>query len=1072
VKTWSFLLLLLALTFPQGNPRAAALDRVPNATLSLPLELPKKGYRLVDAFPGQTVNNPLVLTAPPGETNRLFFAQRNGQIYYFTNLATPTKVLFLDLSHLVVTDGEGGLTGLAFHPRFAETGEFFVFYTRSNRFDETPGLYDQVSKFRLLESDPTRADPDSEVSLIAQFDEHPVHQAGDLQFGPDGYLYISIGDEGSGADTIYRNSQKIDKDFFSAILRIDVDKKPGSLPPNPHPAISDAYAVPPDNPFVGATSFNGKPVDPAKVRTEFWAVGFRNPYRITFDPLTGALFCAEVGQADREEINLITKGGNYGWFYFEGTLRNIHRTETPPAGFEYIWPLYEYDHNASGTYDPLYSGLCVIGGITYRGVKLAQLHGKYIFGDLISRHIWSLDTSSSGSPVVERLLTHNTLIYGFGRDPRNGDLLVAELGKILRLEYSDDTSGEPPPAALSETGAFTDLATLNPHAGIVPYEVNHPFWSDNAIKSRWFSIPDASATMEYHPSGPWSFPDGSVWIKHFEIETIKGDPSSRRRLETRFIVKNPGGVYGITYRWNSEQTDAFLVPEEGMDEVIEIMDEGGLRNQVWRYPARAECLTCHNQTAGHVLGFSTRQLNLTGYHGENQIAALAGAGYFSNPPSTLAGAERLAAINDSSATLLHRVRSYLDANCSYCHQPGGAGRGYWDARISTPLHEARIIDGAVMDDLGIPGALLLKPAAPGESVLLERISRWEGIHMPPLATALLNEPAIDLLQEWLTTSAFVRDRLVFYNDSAWDGNRVAADAGDDSAIAIDKSALFPMQTAAFANYTSFNKGINGMIDVSNLASPPTLADFSFLVGNEDSTENWSPAPPPREIAIRPGAGRFGSDRVTIVWDNQAITNTWLQVVMEANATTGLEAPDVFYFGNAIGETGNEISNARVDPADELLARASPRTLFDPAPIDFPLDFNRDMRVDPADQLIARAHGTTVFNELKLITPSGSTPNLGIASLSGTRWEAVAASRPRLRATIQGQNLLIVLPGVQGEKWELQYQTGPEWRTIPSTQASRPTRQEDSLVWSIPMDREGSFMMLRARRQQSGGLGTE
>ena len=218
-------------------------------------------------------------------------------------------------------------------------------------------------------------------------------------------------------------------------------------------------------------------------------------------------------------------------------------------------------------------------------------------------------------------------------------------------------------------------------------------------------------------------------------------------------------------------------------------------------------------------------------------------------------------------------------------------------------------------------------------------------------------------------AAAVVDRRVFYNGSAWDRNIPAVNADDDDAVATDKSALLPGGTATFANYTSFNKGINGiMIDIAGLLNAPTDGDFAFKVGNDNNPGGWADAPAPTVITVRPGAGLAGSDRIELVWSDNAIRKKWLQVTVLPTVRTGLDAPDIFYFGNAIGESGNSASDAKVDPSDELLARSHPRNVLNPAPLDSPYDYNRDKRVDPADQLIARSNQTSVLTALRLISP--------------------------------------------------------------------------------------------------------
>ena len=219
-------------------------------------------------------------------------------------------------------------------------------------------------------------------------------------------------------------------------------------------------------------------------------------------------------------------------------------------------------------------------------------------------------------------------------------------------------------------------------------------------------------------------------------------------------------------------------------------------------------------------------------------------------------------------------------------------------------------------------------------------------------------------------SVAVVGRSVFYNHSAFDGNNTAANAADDGAIATDKSALLPGGTATFANYTSYSRGINGlMVDMAGLPSTTlTAADFDFRIGNVNDTSSWTSAPAPSSITIRPGAGAGGSARVEIIWPDSAIQNKWLQVTVKATPDTGLNAADVFYYGNAVGESGNSAANAIVDAADQQGAHNNPRTQLNPAPITFAYDYNRDTLVDTTDEALATSNSTTAATALKLIAP--------------------------------------------------------------------------------------------------------
>ena len=718
---------------------ATALERVANTTLQMPTGLPDASYTVEDAFAGLTFRLPVGIVAARGDKNRLFVLEKEGRIQVIPNLASPSKSVFLDLSGKVNAVREGGLLGLAFHPNYRENRYVFVFYTLSTTSSAGSGLHDRLSRFQISSSNTNQVDPASEVVLINQYDEYDTHNAGDLHFGPDGYLYISLGDEGGGGDR-HNNSQRIDKDFYSAIARIDIDKKPGNLAPNPHPSSSSNYSIPSDNPFIGRTSFNGIAVDPAKVRTEFWAVGFRNPWRMSFDPVTWNLYVGDVGQDAREEIDLIVKGGNYGWKYREGSASY---SGTPPAGVTFVDPIFDYSHS---------TGQSVTGGLIYRGTRMPELYGEYIFGDYVAGSVWAV-RFENGNASDFRRLSGASGPAAFGSDPRNGDILIAETSanRVRRLIHAG--GGSPAfPATLAATGAFSDVSKLVPAAGIVPYDINVHFWSDGARKSRWFSLPDLSTTINYDATNNWLFPEGAVWIKHFDLEMIKGDPASARRLETRFIVRNSAGVYGVTYRWGTSTTNATLVPDEGMNETFLIQDGGTTRTQVWRYPSRSECLSCHTEIGGYALGFSTAQINRTFNYGsatENQIKALSDAGYFHVAAGAPESLPALKAATDISATLEQKVRSYLTANCVNCHQPGGTGNGNFDTRYFTPTLAAELINGALLNDYGNSSNRVIRPSSLEHSMLLTRISSLSTGRMPPIGSSVLDTNGIQLISDWI-----------------------------------------------------------------------------------------------------------------------------------------------------------------------------------------------------------------------------------------------------------------------------------------------------------------------------------
>jgi uncharacterized protein (TIGR02597 family) len=753
-----------------------------------------------EAFPGLLFTDPVGMATPPGESNRLFIVERTGRVILIPDLGNPSKVTFLDITARVnsnYTDlekGAEGLTSIAFHPQYAQNGWFYVVY--SSRLSSNN--LNRLSRFQR--SSASTANPDSEVILIEQPDTGYGHNFNEVRFGPDGFLYVAIGDEGDGMSLgdEYRNSQRIDKDFFSAILRIDVSQRAGTLAPNPHPSIKAAYRIPSDNPWIGATQFNGQPIDPGKVRTEFYAIGFRNPWRLSFDPMDGRLYTGDVGLRGREEVNLVVKGGNYGWAFREGTSQ-VGALGHPPAGVTLIAPIAEYERGYGA-----FQGMCVIGGVVYRGSRFPELNGAYIFGDYTSANIWMLRHNGSSATEWKRI-GGMFEISSFGTDPRTGDILICKDklngpdDAIFRLERKA-ASGNPIPETLTQTGLFSDVSNLVPVPGFSAYDVNVPFWSDGALKRRWFGLLDASTKIGFSREGTWAFPSGTIWIKHFELELEQGNPASKRRIETRVLVKNSYGVYGVTYRWGGSTAEAALVPDEGMQESFQISATGSggtIRTQVWSYPSRTECIICHTPSAGFALGFNSSQLNLPiTYKGArtNQVTALGLAGYLDETIADPATLPVLANSTNSAASLEHRARSYLGANCVQCHQPGSNPQSLWDARIATPLADAGIINGALIDYLGDSNNRVLSPGSLRKSSIYSRVAALGPKHMPPLATSVVDSESTALLADWiLSLTTFVKgpDQTVAQNSGGRTIPGWARIVGEDGEVSFAVASSNP-----------------------------------------------------------------------------------------------------------------------------------------------------------------------------------------------------------------------------------------------------------------------------------------
>ena len=325
------------------------------------------------------------------------------------------------------------------------------------------------------------------------------------------------------------------------------------------------------------------------------------------------------------------------------------------------------------------------------------------------------------------------------------------------LLMPDRADGEMP-SRLSQTGAFLNTRDLAPNAALIPYEINVSFWADGAHKTRWIAVPKGpSASAEkitFSPTGEWTFPKGTVFVKHFELATDETHPEIRRRLETRLLIcDSTGSVYGVTYKWRPDNSDADLLATN-LNEAIPIKTVSGLRTQTWYYPSRQDCRTCHTDLAGGVLGVKTRQLNCEFSYPsgvkDNQLRAWNHAGLFQ---PALAEADigtmtSLAKPSEMKRTLEDRARSYLDANCTHCHRPGGTVATF-DTRYDVPLPRQNLIGTPVLIDQGVDGARAIAPNDPWRSIVLMRLNSVEALKMPPLAHQVVDEQGVALVRDWI-----------------------------------------------------------------------------------------------------------------------------------------------------------------------------------------------------------------------------------------------------------------------------------------------------------------------------------
>jgi len=351
-----------------------------------------------NAFPNQTFDAPVDITH--AGDSRLFVVEQRGMIRVLEGRGpAATNKPFLDISSRVTYGGEMGLLGLAFHPNYQENGAFFLNYISG----EGEGRQTVISRFQVT-ADPDQADPNSEMILLTVSQPYTNHNGGSIKFAPDGTLYIALGDGGSGGDP--DNRAQDGSDLLGKMLRIDVD----------NPAPGKNYGIPAGNPFLGQPTLD-----------EIWATGLRNPWRFSFDRLTGDLYIGDVGQNRWEEIDFqagnSAGGQNYGWRLKEGTYCYNPQQGCDRGGL--TDPIYEYSHDA---------GCSVTGGFVYRGLSLPALNGYYLYADYCSGAVSALQRDGDGAWQNERLTTAGGLVSTFGEDS-SGEIYLAlhRRGKILQL---------------------------------------------------------------------------------------------------------------------------------------------------------------------------------------------------------------------------------------------------------------------------------------------------------------------------------------------------------------------------------------------------------------------------------------------------------------------------------------------------------------------------------------------------------------------------------------------------------------------------------------------------------------
>ena len=747
-------------------------------------------YQIQRVYPDMKMDYPEITHLIPG-TNQLLVvtlpgAGNNTKIYRMTDDA---KTSSWDLWH----ETADVVYQLAFHPKWAENGYVYLGNNgeKGPKGDEKkPAKFSRATRYTMQTKPPYAIIPNSAKVIIEV--QSNGHNGAALVFGHDGMFYFTTGDGTSDSDTNVVGQDM--STLLSKVLRIDVDHPEKGAPGGVSPRM---YSIPKDNPFVGMKG----------ARPEIWALGLRAPWRMCVDEKTGHLWVGQNGQDLWEQAFLVKKGDNYGWSVMEGNHPFYLERKLAPVPL--VKPTVEHHHSEARS---------LTGGLVYYGKKHPDLVGHYIYGDYSTGKVWAVKHDGNKILSHREIADTRLVITGFGTDSK-GEILIAHFlpkdkgGALYTLVPTPPEKRVTTfPKKLSESGLFKSVKGHVMEEALIPYSVNAVLWSDGAAKQRWLGLPKG-AKIDYRKSRGWEFPDQTVIVKSFYLDTEEGNPKSRRWIETRFLTRQGTEWYGYSYAWNDEQSEGTLIESKGADREYTIKTAAGDKKLNWRYPSRSECMVCHSRAAHYVLGFTELQMNHVhtylsspGTPGEgsgvregakeNQLAVFERLGLFNrfnwasetrerlrvelkakgrttkeiNEEIALRTATRgqrgpaesaLLPFNpestpklvdpyDKGQDLTARVRSYLHSNCAQCHVESGGGNAAMELEFTKKLDEMKIIDvKPVHDSFGIKDARLVAPGHPERSVLLHRISHRDKGHMPPLATRVVDQQMVETIREWI-----------------------------------------------------------------------------------------------------------------------------------------------------------------------------------------------------------------------------------------------------------------------------------------------------------------------------------
>lgn len=662
---------------------------------------PEKSLPFIEEaiWPHITFSEPVDITFLESE-GLMFITERFGKIWTLPSdlNASPSKAeQVMDLTRSVPE--LNNVLGLAFHPGFRENRQIFVHY--SVRVPSELGEV-RISRFRLDKS--FGIVQGSETVLVKTIGSG--HVGGDVQFGPDGMLYFTIGDLAAPSPPDPLNAGQNLGTIAGKICRIDVNHTDRGLP----------YHIPEDNPFV---SLEG-------ARPEIWAYGFRNPWKLSFHPESGEIWTGDVGWEIWEMVHRVKRGGNYGWSVMEGPgALKLDQVKGPTPISP---PVAYYSH---------IEGASITGGYFVTSSRLPELQNTYVYGDYVTGKVWSLHWDGNRATKNRPIADTRKQIVSFGQDSK-GDLLFIDFpheGQLHRLvPNKGDHQENLFPKKLSDTGLFSDVQKAVASPGVYPFSIKAPTWQDGYDSRYWIGLPDdgrIEANIAYRNELPlirYSKPANTVLAKTIHKEG--------RRVETQ-ILHWDGYWNGYSFKWNEEQTDASLVPKEGLDTTV--------MGNPYRFPSRDECVRCHGSNFHRPLAFLPGQIDK-----DNQLDKFLELGLIDQNFKRAAKNQPLENPYNKEVSLDQRARSWLHSNCSYCHRVSGGSGVTAMMNRGVPNEKMKLIYSLPeKGSLGLADARLIEPGNPYRSILYYRIATKGAGHMPMIGPKTVDQEGVMLVHDWI-----------------------------------------------------------------------------------------------------------------------------------------------------------------------------------------------------------------------------------------------------------------------------------------------------------------------------------